>query len=174
MSINDKKDNPSAVTLYTDTICQEDTAWFQADWKKRPSLTLWPPRVRVFNAFSVNWQKASVVLSSIIKPECDNKYCFEGKLKILKSLFLFLVRGRSVCDGLTASCGWEASWQVRFIWIGLPFVPLLFQLSLNPSIVFFSIFPPTESRSPFLSRSIYGHLKEKKWLKTETGGDISL
>lgn len=174
MSINDKKDNPSAVTLYTDTVCQEDTPWLQADWKKKPSLTLWPPRVRIFNAFWLNGLKASAVLSAIIKPKCDNNCCFERKLKILSSLFVFLVHGWSECDGLAASCGREASWQVRFIRIGLPFVPLLSQLPLNPSNVFFSVFPPTESCSPFLSRSIYGHLKEKKRLKTETGGDISL
>lgn len=100
MSIHDKKDNPSAVTLYTDTMCQGDTPWLQADWKKRPSLTLWPPRVRICNTFWLNGQKASAVLSSIIKPECDNKCCFERKLKILRSLFLFLVHGWSKCDGL--------------------------------------------------------------------------
>lgn len=163
MSIHDKKDNPSAVTLYTDTMCQGDTPWLQADWKKRPSLTLWPPRVRICNAFWLNGQKASAVLSSIIKPECDNKCCFERKLKILR-VFVPLSGARMV-QVWRLSCGREASWQVRFIRIGLPFVPLLFQLPLNPSHVFFSIFPPTESRRPFLSRSIYGHLKEKKKIK---------
>lgn len=94
----------------------------------------------------------------------------------LCSFFFFFspLHWRSKLDGISCQL-WailEASRQVRFIRIGLPFNPFLIHFPPNPSIVFFSILPPSNSCSShkqtlffsLLSRSIYGccAVREKK------------